>query len=65
MKIERRFYTTLIGKPVRVFLLLGIRLEGVLREASDDVLLLDDPCQGNTQLVYTHAITTVCESFRA
>ena len=62
MKTERRFYATLIDKPVRVYLLLGIRLEGVLREASDDVLILDDPCQGNSQLVYTHAITTVCEA---
>lgn len=61
MKTERRFYANLIGKPVRVYLLLGIRLEGVLLEASDNVLVMDDPCQGTSQLVYIHSVTTVCE----
>jgi sRNA-binding regulator protein Hfq len=64
MTTERRFYSNLIGKPVRVYLLLGIRLEGTLLEASDNVLVLDDPYQQTSQLVYIHSITTVCEPTR-
>lgn len=58
MRFERRFYGDLVGTRVRVYLTVGIRLEGILRGVGDDILLLDD-IEGTQQIVYKHAISTV------
>lgn len=58
MRFERSFYADLVGKRVRVYLIPGVRLEGILRAACDDILLMDD-IEGTHQIVYKHAISTV------
>jgi RNA chaperone Hfq len=65
MNEERSFYADLVDRPVRVYLLTGIKLEGRLVAEYDRAIVLADAQHGTDQLLYKHSITTVAADIDA
>jgi len=61
-KVQSEFFEDIIsGKvAVTVFLINGVKLQGIITKQDDDSLLLRR--DGHTQLVYKHAVSTVMPS---
>lgn len=61
MHEERAFYADLVNRPVRVYLMTGIKLEGTLKAEYERAIVLTDAAHGIgiDQLLYKHSITTV------
>jgi RNA chaperone Hfq len=59
MNEERTFYADLVNRPVRVYLVTGIRLKGTLLDEYERAIVLADAEHGTDQLLYKHSITTV------
>lgn len=61
-KVQKEFFEDIIaGKiAVTVFLINGVKLQGIITKQDEESLLLRR--DGHTQLVYKHAISTVMPS---
>lgn len=59
MHREADFLTSLVNRPVRVYLANGIKLQGTLTEASPTALFLVARENGSPQLIYKTCIATV------
>jgi host factor-I protein len=58
-KTQESFISYLVENktPVTVFLLYGVKLQGIITDFDADSLLLRR--EGHTQLVYKHAVSTI------
>jgi host factor-I protein len=61
-KVQSEFFDDLINEKisVTVFLINGVKLQGIITKQDEESLLLRR--DGHTQLVYKHAVSTVMPS---
>lgn len=57
MSVKQEYLKKITNKRVNIYLINGIRIDGTIKQADEDALVLE--YQSETQLIMLHAVSTI------